>query len=121
MKMRRSHSVTRTCSTIMLLVVMILQVGVKSFHLHHHAEANHAVCLDCEHHRVHNSHLLIWDGGSPDCLVCHLFSTSYDKGVDLVLPDMATPAPAYCICRFEVIPKRVQMHIIPRAPPAFLL
>ena len=62
---------------IMLMMVMMLQMGVKTFHLHHHAEKETISCSDCEQHKVHSGHLLTWDGSSDDCLLCQLISTPF--------------------------------------------
>lgn len=56
-------------------MVMMLHMGVKTLHVHHHAQGEKVVCSDCEHHRVHNGHLISWDGGSDDCPLCHMLTT----------------------------------------------
>lgn len=111
----------RTFSAILLLMVMMIQVGVKTFHLHHYAESEHVVCSDCEHHRVHSGHILSWDGSSSDCVVCHLFSSPFTEVKTVLFKAITAERLSYCICSVTDVVSTLQMHIIPRAPPAYLL
>lgn len=71
------NSIRHNLHAIILLMVMVLQVGIKTFHVHHDHASVHIECEDCEQHRVHDGHLTDWDGQSDDCILCQLLSTQY--------------------------------------------
>lgn len=121
MKRSRRHTGIRTFSAIILLMVMLLQVGVKGFHRHHCVETASVTCSDCEHHRVHDGHILNWNGSCDDCIVCQLFSSPFCKpqGIQLNVIPVGYQQP--CICFVAAIVDVSRCSIIPRGPPAFLL
>ena len=71
------NSIRRNLYAILLLMVMVLQVGIKTFHVHHDHASVHIECEDCDQHRVHDGHLTDWDGQSDDCMLCQLLSAQY--------------------------------------------
>lgn len=121
MMIRKRDTMKRTISAVILLMVMMLQVGGKAFHLHHHVEREHVVCSDCEHHRVHGGHFLNWEDSSSDCILCQLFQTPYNKAQDVRINAVEAEHHTHRICRVVVVTITAQMYIISRAPPAFLL
>lgn len=120
-RFRKSHNRRRIFSAIILLMVMIMQVGVKAFHQHHYAVSERMTCSDCDHHRVHSGHITSWDGGSSDCVVCQLFSSPFSEAKTVLFKVIAAERLTYCICSVAEVVSTMQMHIIPRAPPACLL
>ena len=100
---------------------MMLQLGVKTLHLHHHAEIDHISCSDCDNHRVHNGHILSWDGSSSDCVVCQLFTSPFCKASDAHLSAIIVEHRSHAICPVADICNSMQMHNIARAPPVYLL
>ena len=121
--MKKSYRYTRvrTLSAIMLLMVMLLQVGVKCFHCHHYVEAASVICSDCEHHRVHDGHIVSWNGSCDDCVICHLFSSPFCKPQGVQLCAVPVRYQQLCICFIDTILDVSRYNLIPRAPPVFLL
>lgn len=62
---------------ITLLLVMLLQVGMKTLHVHHEHASVKVECDDCNQHRLHDGHFIDWDGQNDDCLLCQLLSCQY--------------------------------------------
>ena len=77
----------RSFFAIILLMVMMVQVGVKMIHTHH-IENTLVSCSECEHHQVHHGHLLSWDGESRDCLLCQLLTNPYTESA---ITQLSTP------------------------------
>lgn len=77
------HKLTyrRTWSAVILLMIMALQMGVRTLHQHHYVEKVKLECSDCDHHRVHAGHLLAWDGATDDCTLCQLLTTPFRQCV----------------------------------------
>lgn len=73
----KRNSVRHNFYAILLLMVMVLQVGIKTFHVHHPHVLVKIECEDCDQHKVHDGHLVDWDGQSDDCMLCQLLSTQY--------------------------------------------
>lgn len=84
--MKRRYNTRRSLFAILLLMVMTLQMGVKSFHVHRHAQAVEFACSDCEHHRVHDGHIVAWDGHSDDCPLCEMLVSPYVPAEELRAP-----------------------------------
>lgn len=114
-------SVRHSFAAIVVLVAMLLQVGVRTFHVHQGHSTVRIECEDCSHHRVHDGHLINWDGQSDDCMLCQVLSTQFFAIGD---------------CRFDAIveqscqlPSDMQLAVChgvwhsirQRGPPSFLL
>ena len=108
-------------TTTILLMVMMLHLGVKTFHQHHSVDVVRVICIDCEHHPVHDGHILNLEGCSEDCVVCQLFSTPYNKVRDVLKNVIPIEHLIRVICNITVVHSVVQMHASSRAPPTFLL
>lgn len=67
-------------------------MGVKCFHVHHHAQAVEYACSDCAHHRMHSGHILAWDGHSDNCPLCQMLVSPYVPAQELhtYLPNIQT-------------------------------
>lgn len=102
-------------------MVMILQLGIKSFHQHHYAENVTITCDDCDHHKVHSGHLLSWNGESNDCVVCHILSTPFTECQPFVLTFQSPTyhCKHYCADYNIINGCRGTNHL--RGPPASLL
>jgi len=107
-------------SAILLLMLLMLQMGAKVLHQHSHAQMPVVECDDCRHHRAHNAHMTIYEGGQSDCLLCQVIATPYLMGE-------VTRLDPYYICRqalvFEslpTVPAPCRSSIQLRAPPALL-
>lgn len=107
--------------TFILLLVMVMQVGVKTFHLHHEHASVKVECEDCDQHRVHDGHLIDWDGQNDDCVLCQLLSCQYVSSegfrLDAVVEQFCHHAQdrqlAVCLERWQSIRQR--------GPPTYLL
>ena len=67
----------RTWSAVIMLMIIVLQMGIRTLHHHHYVEKAKLECSDCEHHRVHAGHLLTWDEAMDDCTLCQLLTTPF--------------------------------------------
>lgn len=106
---------------IILLLVMLLQVGIKSFHVHHACASVSIECEDCEQHRVHDGHLISRDGQSDDCMLCQLLSNPYELS-EVFHPDAVITA----LCSFDQVRQwplclGQWQSVRPRGPPSYLL
>lgn len=77
----------------MLLMVMVLQMGVRVAHTHHHQLTEQVECSDCEHNRVHSGHLLSWDGEQDDCILCQILATPFLPADEVQCADCAYVRP----------------------------
>ncbi|MBQ9288029.1 MAG: hypothetical protein IJ212_06345 [Bacteroidaceae bacterium] len=114
------HDIKLKISAIFLLMIMALQVGVKSVHLHHHAESASLACQDCEQHKVHSGHISVWDHEHDDCLICQLLVVPFLKGTTLSLTTLSSTIPSHCISYISHIQEFIGCNICLRAPPSFL-
>lgn len=115
------YSARHNLSTIILLMVMVLQVGIKTFHVHSDHVPVHIECEDCDQHRVHDGHLTDWDGQSDECVLCQLLSVQYVAAAtyspDAIEEQRCLPAP-------DVQPMVCQgqwQNAQQRGPPSYLL
>lgn len=119
-KYRNRFNRRRSFLAILLLMVMSVQMGFKTFHLHHHAAAVEFACSDCNHHRVHGGHILAWDGHADDCPLCQMLQSPYTA------PDEPTAAyalvvqPTHGTTIVASMSKAAWCPTSPRAPPSFL-
>lgn len=111
----------QTISAIILLMVMIMQMGVKTFHQHNHAESSSIVCSDCEHHKVHSGHLTNWEGNSDECTLCQLLTTPFSEGSILTLGNTFIVYNTLYFCPDSNLSIGNRSTIRLRGPPAFLL
>lgn len=106
---------------IVLLMVMVLQVGIKTFHVHHDHASVHIECEDCDQHRVHDGHLTDWDGQSDECMLCQLLSVQY-VATEAFCPDAIVEQ--FCLqnqdTQLSVCHGQWQ-NIQQRGPPSYLL
>lgn len=115
------NSIRHNFYAIFLLMVMVLQVGIKTFHVHHDHASVYIECEDCDQHRVHDGHLTDWDGQSDDCMLCQLLSTQY-VAAESFRPDAIVEP----FCRqFQDVQLSVCLglwqNVQPRGPPSNLL
>lgn len=119
MKIRNQKRI-RFISAIILLMVMMLQVGVKTLHQHQHVEKEHISCSDCEHHRVHSGHIINYvDDG--DCFLCQIISTPFCEAKCVRLNIIPAGHPSYSIYYNADFVCVAQTNVSPRAPPVFQL
>lgn len=115
------NSNRRWLHVIILLLVMLLQVGIKTFHVHPVHASVSIECEDCEQHRVHDGHLNSWDGQSDDCMLCQLLSNPYEPSEEF-RPDAVIAT----LCSFDQVRQwpvclGQWQSIRPRGPPSYLL
>lgn len=116
-----NNSIRHNLYAVILLVMMVMQVGVKCFHLHHEHVSITIDCEDCDQHRVHDGHLIDWDGQSDDCMLCQLLSSPYVPSIEFRLGAI--------VAQFSLLPQDRQsavcldqwQSICPRGPPTYLL
>lgn len=110
----------RTLSSIVLLMVMVLQMGVRTLHQHHSAGHAEIVCSDCEHHKVHDGHLLSWDGVGDDCPMCQQLTTPFTNSSVRQAEFLLLSRPIVYVSRAFVVGGgcRGAHHL--RGPPCFL-
>lgn len=111
----------RRLHAIILLLVMLLQVGIKTFHVHHVHASVSIECEDCEQHRVHAGHLISWDGQSDDCMLCQILANPFELTEELRISDVIEP-----LCSFDQdkqwpVCLGQWQSIRPRGPPLYLL
>lgn len=113
-------SVRHNVYATILLMVMMLQVGVKTFHVHHPQVLVKIECDDCNHHKVHDGHLINWDGQNDECMLCQLLSAQYVAAVT-IHPDAVIfqfcqqhPDRELSVCQGQ------WLQIRQRGPPAYL-
>ena len=115
------NSIRHNLYAIVLLMVMVLQVGIKTFHVHHGHASAPIECEDCDQHRVHDGHLIDWDGQSDDCILCQLLSAQY-VATESFHPEAI--AEQFC-CLFHDAQSSVYQgqwqNIQQRGPPSYLL
>lgn len=117
----KRYAVRYDLYAITLLMVMLLQVGIKTFHVHHEHASIRIVCEDCDQHRVHDGHLIDWDGQSDDCMLCQLLTAQYVAAGRVNTSDVTEPLcprqqdkqRAVCLDQWQ--------NISQRGPPAVLL
>lgn len=117
MKKNRRHRL----SAIVLLMVMVLQLGVRIAHQHHHDRSAHVVCSDCEHNRVHSGHVSSWDGAQDDCVLCQILATPFVAADEVRCIEYACELP---LLYFSYIPdiQRCSCFVVDlRGPPSFLI
>ena len=115
------NSIRHNLHAIILLMVMVLQVGIKTFHVHHDHVSVHIECEDCDQHRVHDGHLTDWDGQSDDCMLCQLLSTQY-VATDTFRPDAIVEPFCRQIQDLQLSVCQGQwQNIQQRGPPSYLL
>lgn len=73
----------RNVFAILLLMVMMLQMGIKTLHHHHYEHKTEFFCSDCENHKVHDGHFLDWEGDTDDCMLCQLLQTPYIPALEI--------------------------------------
>lgn len=117
----QSNSIRRSLYAIILLLVMIVQVGVKTFHLHHEHTSITVECEDCDQHRVHDGHLIDWDGQSDDCLLCQLLSTQYVSSEEFRLSAIVGQFCPQSQDRLLAVCLEQWQSIRQRGPPSYLL
>lgn len=69
---------------ITLLMVMLMQMGIRVVHLHFHDNTALTECSDCQHNKVHSNHLISWDDAQDDCIVCQLLATPFLQADDVL-------------------------------------
>lgn len=116
--MKRRYNTRRSLFAILLLMVMTLQMGVKSFHVHHHAHAVEFACSDCEHHRVHSGHILAWDGHSDDCPLCQMLVSPYVPAEELRAPLPFVQTHTHGTASVPHVVAATWCTTSPRGPPA---
>ena len=115
------NSIRHNLYAILLLMVMVLQVGIKTFHVHHDHASVHIECEDCDQHRVHDGHLTDWDGQSDDCMLCQLLSTQY-VSAQTFCPDAIVEQFCHQIQDVQSSVCQGQwQNIQQRGPPSYLL
>lgn len=120
-KYRNSFKERRSVMAIILLMVMMMQMGIKTFHQHHRAESARIVCSDCDHHKVHQGHVASWDGTSDNCTLCQLLTTPFTEcpAVRLIVP-ADVHADKYFSSDYIFVNHLRGTHFL-RGPPCFLL
>lgn len=122
MSKRRNHIGQRQrISAIVLLMVMMVQMGFKTLHLHHNDAKAEVTCSDCEHHRMHGGHILAWDGHSDDCPLCLMLHSPYVPAHELRVVQYANSYCVYCTNPIPDVQGEAWCFIVPRAPPSCLL
>lgn len=102
---------------ILLMMVMMLQMGVKGLHLHEHAEKETIYCSDCDKHKVHSGHLLSWDGCSDDCLLCQLITTPFIEVDAITFTPVSVEYGQECHIYTAFCIDKAWRSIKPRGPP----
>lgn len=117
MKKNRRHRL----SAIVLLMVMVLQLGVRIAHQHHHELSAQVSCSDCEHNRVHSGHVSSWDGEQDDCLLCQILATPYLQAEDVCNECYIVEQPMLYADCISAVQKCGCLNLSLRGPPSFLL
>lgn len=60
---------------ILLLVVTLMQLGVKITHRHNALAV--VECYQCQHHIAHNGHLLEFNDDCDECLLCNVLANPF--------------------------------------------
>lgn len=100
---------------------MMVQMGVRTFHQHHHAEKETVTCNDCSHHKIHDGHILSWDGGNDNCTLCQLLTTPFTEcsATEIFLQPLVYLNEYFCSnCAHEDY--CISTHYL-RGPPSFIL
>lgn len=113
----KRYEMRRILIAIALLMVMMMQLGVKSFHQHHRVVTSEILCDDCLHHKVHGGHLLSWDGATGDCPVCQMMQTPYIAAQSEAVSVAETFSLTYGIAPVSKAFETEGCHIAPRGPP----
>lgn len=114
---RNRYSRRRHILAILLLMVMMLQMGAKTFHRHHHGARVEYTCSDCEHHKVHDGHIMAWDGESDDCPLCQILQSPYTIAEELPQVCVVMTHHSYDIAVVPDVYGATWCHISPRGPP----
>lgn len=117
----KRNSIRHNLYAIVLLMVMLLQMGIKTFHVHHVHVSAKIECEDCDQHRVHDGHLIDWDGQQEECMLCQLLSVQY-VAAETYIPN--TVVDSFCL-----EPQHMQLAVClgqwqsfhQRGPPSYLL
>lgn len=120
-KYRSRYNHRRRFVAIIFLMVMMMQMGFRMFHLHHYEAKAEVVCSDCEHNRVHGGHILAWDGHSNDCTLCQMLQSPYIPACELHYVGYVD---TYHVCGITTVPgvkEYAWCHIFPRGSPSLLL
>lgn len=104
-------------AAIILLLIMIVQVGVKVTHIDYHSENAIVICDDCIHHHAHNGHIQNLDDGCSECVICQLLSVPFNIAESLQICSSSEFLPiSHCVIIANA--QRLQQHAIQlRAPP----
>lgn len=108
----------RSIYAILLLMVMALQMGFKTFHLHHHVQTTEVACSDCDHHRVHSGHLVAWDGDTDNCPLCQMLASPYVPAQELRMPQAFVQIQSCSTAYLSHVAEVAWCRIIPRGPPS---
>ena len=115
MKIQMRHKLL----SVFLLLIFLMQMGVKVFHVHQESASTKVECYDCEHHLHHGGHLLTGDGELGVCLLCNILNTSFLE------VEMVALAALYVVCAplfitrvFDVRRGERRLTLL-RGPPVF--
>ncbi len=118
--MKKRYTKRRNLFAFMLLMVMMMQMGFKVLHQHHHAQRVEISCSDCNHHRIHSGHILDWSGETDACPLCQLLANPYIPAKCVVAPQPTTQIIVHGITSVPVLTEAKWCPISPRGPPSFL-
>lgn len=115
------NSIRHNIYAIILLMVMLLQVGIKTFHVHHTHASVKIECEDCDQHKVHDGHLIDWDGQSDDCMLCQLLTNPYVAAEEIRPDDVINHLCTQPQGQLLAVCQGQWQSIRQRGPPASLL
>lgn len=104
-----------------LLMLMVMNVGIRCVHIHHYDHHAQTECADCQHHKVHSGHLSAWDGEQSDCFICHVLATPYVKAECTACNFADTECQFACFFYSPDVTENSVPNITLRGPPSFLL
>ena len=110
----------RSLFAIILLMVMLLQMGVKVLHQHHHDKTVEFYCSDCENHRVHDGHIIGWDDDSDDCQICQILAAPFVHSQEVHVSFCPVVNYVFGITEAPKIYESEWCRIAPRGPPSLL-
>lgn len=81
MQLYKRHKI----NALILLVIMVVQMGAKSFHHHTYTPSATIECDDCQQHRVHSGHFTAATDSHEVCTLCQLLTVPYLAGKECVI------------------------------------
>lgn len=99
-------------------MVMLLQMGVRVVHQHHH-DISLTACSDCQHQKVHSGHFVSWDGSQDDCVICQGLATPFLQADDVRCHVFAIEHQQQLFSYVVDISDRDCFIVNPRGPPCF--